>query len=61
VESNPMETQIAALLPGSQCGQCGYVGCEKCFEVCPTEAIEMRRVIPTLQTWSWPHPDRAAA
>jgi Na+-translocating ferredoxin:NAD+ oxidoreductase RNF subunit RnfB len=56
-----MEAQIAPLLPGSQCGQCGYVGCEKCFEVCPTEAIEMRRVIPTLQTWSWPQPDRAAA
>jgi hypothetical protein len=27
VEGNPMETQIATLLPGSQCGQCGYAGC----------------------------------
>jgi electron transport complex protein RnfB len=27
VEGNPLETEIAAMLPGSQCGQCGYPGC----------------------------------
>jgi len=27
VEGNPIIEQIAALLPGSQCGQCGYPGC----------------------------------
>ncbi len=27
VEENPIELELAALLPGSQCGQCGYVGC----------------------------------
>ena len=27
VEENPLETELQALLPGSQCGQCGYVGC----------------------------------
>ncbi len=27
VEENPVETEIQAMLPGSQCGQCGYVGC----------------------------------
>lgn len=27
VEGNPMEAEIQAMLPGSQCGQCGYVGC----------------------------------
>jgi electron transport complex protein RnfB len=27
VEENPLEEEIKALLPGSQCGQCGYVGC----------------------------------
>jgi electron transport complex protein RnfB len=27
VESDPLEADIQALLPGSQCGQCGYVGC----------------------------------
>lgn len=27
VEANPVETELQAMLPGSQCGQCGYVGC----------------------------------
>jgi electron transport complex protein RnfB len=27
VEGNPLETEIEAMLPGSQCGQCGYPGC----------------------------------
>lgn len=27
VEGNPLTDQVAALLPGSQCGQCGYPGC----------------------------------
>ena len=27
VEEDPLETELLALLPGSQCGQCGYVGC----------------------------------
>ncbi len=27
VESDPLEAELLALLPGSQCGQCGYVGC----------------------------------
>lgn len=27
VEANPIEAELQALLPGSQCGQCGYVGC----------------------------------
>ncbi len=27
VEENPMEEELKAMLPGSQCGQCGYVGC----------------------------------
>jgi len=27
VEGNPIEGEIKDLLPGSQCGQCGYVGC----------------------------------
>ncbi|MCU7810653.1 MAG: electron transport complex subunit RsxB [Candidatus Thiodiazotropha sp. (ex Notomyrtea botanica)] len=149
VEGNPLQAEIEALLPGSQCGQCGYpgcspaaeavakgdapvtmcppggkalaeslaekigvsidlssveekepmvafiheslcvgctkcfkrcptdailggpkqihavfsdacTGCEKCYGVCPTECIEMRIVKPTLQTWYWPAPARAA-
>ena len=27
IEEDPLETELAAILPGSQCGQCGYVGC----------------------------------
>lgn len=27
VEDDPMAAEIEALLPGSQCGQCGYPGC----------------------------------
>ncbi|MEI6559386.1 MAG: RnfABCDGE type electron transport complex subunit B [Rhodospirillaceae bacterium] len=27
VESDPLEADLLDLLPGSQCGQCGYVGC----------------------------------
>ncbi len=27
VEEDPLEVELAALLPGAQCGQCGYVGC----------------------------------
>ena len=35
-------------------------GCEQCFDVCPTECIEMLPLSPTLQTWYWPQPARAA-
>ncbi|AEI38174.1 RnfABCDGE type electron transport complex subunit B [Zymomonas mobilis] len=27
VEEDPIDGELQALLPGSQCGQCGYVGC----------------------------------
>ncbi len=27
VEADPLHEELAALLPGSQCGQCGYPGC----------------------------------
>jgi len=27
VEGNPLETEIEAMFPGSQCGQCGFPGC----------------------------------
>jgi Na+-translocating ferredoxin:NAD+ oxidoreductase subunit B len=29
VEENPLEAELAGLLPGSQCGQCGFVGCSQ--------------------------------
>jgi electron transport complex protein RnfB len=27
VEEDPLEKELQAMLPGSQCGQCGFVGC----------------------------------
>jgi Na+-translocating ferredoxin:NAD+ oxidoreductase subunit B len=27
VEEDPLEVELLAMLPGSQCGQCGFVGC----------------------------------
>jgi electron transport complex protein RnfB len=29
VEENPLEAELEALLPGSQCGQCGFAGCKQ--------------------------------
>ena len=34
-------------------------GCEKCWEVCPTECIEMRPATQTVQNWVWPVPEFA--
>lgn len=32
VDSNPLAKEIAGLLPGGNCGQCGYPGCEPAAE-----------------------------
>lgn len=32
VESNPLSAEIASMLPGTQCGQCGYAGCAQAAE-----------------------------
>ena len=32
VESNPLVDEISALLPGTNCGQCGFPGCPKAAE-----------------------------
>lgn len=29
VEGNPLEAELEAMLPGSQCGQCGFAGCKQ--------------------------------
>jgi electron transport complex protein RnfB len=29
VEENPLEQELTSMLPGSQCGQCGFVGCSQ--------------------------------
>ena len=43
VEGNPMTEKVLALLPGSQCGQCGFVGCGQA-----AEALTDGRAPPTL-------------
>lgn len=32
VESNPLADELKAMLPGAQCGQCGFVGCGQAAE-----------------------------
>ena len=32
VEGNPLAAEIAGMMPGSQCGQCGYPGCKPAAE-----------------------------
>jgi electron transport complex protein RnfB len=32
VEGNPFQTEVEALFPGSQCGQCGFPGCAPAAE-----------------------------
>ncbi len=34
-------------------------GCKKCVDICPTECLEIKPLPITLQTWSWPKPERA--
>ena len=29
VKEDPLEEELKAMLPGSQCGQCGYAGCSQ--------------------------------
>jgi electron transport complex protein RnfB len=38
VEGNPLQGEIEALFPGSQCGQCGYPGCAPAAEAVVTGA-----------------------
>jgi electron transport complex protein RnfB len=43
VEENPLEAELQALLPGSQCGQCGFVGCAQA-----AAALARNEAAPTL-------------
>jgi electron transport complex protein RnfB len=43
VESNPLATELKALLPGANCAQCGYPGCDSA-----AQALAAGEAAPTL-------------
>jgi len=58
VESNPLIDEVAELLPGANCGGCGFAGCASCAEAmvesgaavdsCPVGGFETAKAIGTL-------------
>jgi electron transport complex protein RnfB len=46
VEEDPIVTQIDALLPQTQCGQCGYPGCKPYAEAIAREEVAINRCPP---------------
>jgi electron transport complex protein RnfB len=46
VEGNPLTEKVAALLPGSQCGQCGYPGCGPAAEAIASGTAAVTICIP---------------
>jgi len=40
VEENPMIDEVEALLPGANCGGCGFAGCRALAEACVKQAAE---------------------
>lgn len=41
VEGNPLQEEIEAMLPGSQCGQCGFPGCSPAAEALANGSAEV--------------------
>jgi len=46
VEGNPMVDNIDALLPQTQCGQCGHPGCKQYAEAVVSGAAEINKCVP---------------
>ncbi len=46
VEGNPLADEIDALLPQTQCGQCGYPGCRPYAEALAKGEAEVNRCVP---------------
>ena len=46
VEGNPLAEKIDAILPHTQCGHCGYVGCAPYAEAIATGAADINRCPP---------------
>jgi len=55
VETNPLVDEVASLLPGANCGGCGFAGCSSCAEAivlsgapinsCPVGGYEVAKLI----------------
>ncbi len=46
VEGNPVADQIDAVLPQTQCGQCGYPGCRPYAEAVAAEEAPINKCVP---------------
>ncbi len=46
VESNPIVDQVDAILPQTQCGQCGYTGCRPYAEAIAAGEADINRCVP---------------
>ena len=46
VEGNPIAEQIDALLPQTQCGQCGYPGCKPYAEAIAKGEAPINKCVP---------------
>ena len=46
VEGNPVADQIDAVLPQTQCGQCGYAGCRPYAEAVASEDAGINKCVP---------------
>ncbi len=46
VESNPKKDKILEILPGANCGACGYPGCEQYAEALVTQNVEVNLCRP---------------
>ena len=46
VEGNPLQAEIEAMFPGSQCGQCGFPGCRPYAEAIVAGEADINRCPP---------------
>jgi len=50
VEGDPIADQIDAILPQTQCGQCGYPGCKPYAEAVAKGDVEINKCVPGGET-----------
>ena len=56
IDGDPIADQVDALLPQSQCGQCGYPGCRPYAEAVAAGEADINLCSPggRAQCWLWP-------